>query len=252
MQDQKHIKNNAYFFQIKHEKQSSFRFDQIFKQSIKNPEIVLNNISANNQPIIAYSSLCLVLFIIVFKISIQNRFQFFFQNISNEKNTLSLFLQSTFVLFSSLMLSLVVFTLLIDLVVDVKPLFVIYFWGLFCLFFGLKTLLSQLITFNYKLSVRTKEFIEESRFIILKATWIALPFTIFYFFANFQGFSGLQNSLIFVGFGLLFLFCAWLFIRTSQHIRQKEKVSLYHIFLYLCCLEFLPIAVIAKFVAQLC
>jgi len=127
--------------------------------------------------------------------------------------------------------------------VDFWPniLFYLKIVGAFIAFFLIKITTIRIVGFIFKNPHTASEYIQNMFIFNLFAGIILLPLVLFIHYSH-------SSLFLFVSFGFLIILMILRFIRGIFVGLSDHKFSLFHLFLYLCTLEILPLIVIAKLI----
>jgi hypothetical protein len=117
------------------------------------------------------------------------------------------------------------------------------FLGIYIAFSLLKILVIWLVSVTFKNTETAKEYIQNILIYNLVMGMLLLPVLVFIIYTYHELFLYLAGFLIFI---MIFL----RFLRGVAIGLSDSKFSLFHLFLYLCTLEILPLLVAAKFLSK--
>lgn len=113
--------------------------------------------------------------------------------------------------------------------------------GAFILFFLIKITLIRLAGFIFKNPQTASEYIQNMLIYNLFGGIVLLPLILLIHY-------GPGEIFLYIAFGIMAILMVLRFIRSIFVGLSDRKFSLFHLFLYLCTLEILPVLIIAKFV----
>lgn len=117
------------------------------------------------------------------------------------------------------------------------------FLGIYILFFLIKILAIWLISIIFKNPSTASEYIQTILLFNLVLGILLLPFLLVMTFA-------LRDIILYISLGVAVILMGLRFLRGIAIGLSDTNFSLIHLFLYLCTLEILPIAVVAKFLSK--